>query len=473
MRSASKVDVIYGDMERIVSKEYLSTAIFDRIKTALDPFPYELEKEQIPYIVVMPGSKEEISEIVKYANTSKIPLFLRGSGTHLAGAARPYTHGIFINMHRFNKMEFLEDYGFFECGSGCICAQVQEELEKRDYFLPMSPGSRLSATMGGLIANNTSTHIIDTSIGKPGDYVYGLEVVLPNGEIIETGTMGLRRPAGTDLTKFFLGGDGLLGIITKIRMRLLPSVQKAYGVAVFDNLGSLAKGVQRMYRERRPPPLFMEFMDQKSATIGYEIKEMKPPEGPVVFFVSIGNTEEEASNKTLQILRSFQAERPIEASEVDDLDMWDKLWSAGEVIGSFLMQKDGSQMSVAEVVSTLKNLPECMEEVQHFNRGLPILGQLELYLFGHIGALALHPGVLIPRQWDNEKKRKAIKERFQREAELNLKYGTCGGEWGQFSKRTSFFIQRYGRVSYDLIKGLKNVFDPNNILNPGVLEGYG
>jgi glycolate oxidase len=227
-----------------------------------------------------------------------------------------------------------------------------------------------------------------------------------------------------------------------------------------------------MYRELRPAPLFMEFLDQKSATIGYQIKGMEPPKGSVIFFVSIGDTDEEAKHKVLQILKSFEAEGPVEASMIDDMDVWQKLWSTREVIGSFLMQKDGMQLSAAEIATNLKDLPECMVEIQHFNEGLPTLGQLELFLFGHIGGLTFHPGVLIPRDWDNDKKRQAVKERFQREAELNLKYGTCGGEWGQFAKRTPFWIQRYGEPSYELVKRLKSAFDPNNILNPGILEGY-
>jgi FAD/FMN-containing dehydrogenase len=136
------------------------------------------------------------------------------------------------------------------------------------------------------------------------------------------------------------------------------------------------------------------------------------------------------------------------------------------------MQKEGMQWSAAEVVSNLKDLPECMLEVQHFNEGLPTLGQLELFLFGHIGGLTFHPGVLVPRDWDNDKKRQAVNERFQRETELNLKYRTCGGEWGQFAKRTPFWIQRYGDTSYELVKRMKHAFDPHNILNPGILEGH-
>jgi FAD/FMN-containing dehydrogenase len=469
---SSPPDTLIEDMERIVGRKYVSAHIFERIKNSLDTFPYEAERDALPYVVVMPGTREEIGEIMRYANRSKVSVFVRGSGTSFTGAARYHVPGIVLNTHRLNAIELSEDYGFFECGPGCICASVEEALKKRGFFLPAAPGSRLIASMGGIISNNTSAHIVDTSIGKPGDYVLGLEVVLPTGEIIETGTKGLRRPAGTDLTKLFVGGDGLLGVITKIRMRLLPQFERAYGIAVYKDLESVAKAVQRMYMERRPAPIFMEFMEEKVAQIGYELKGLQSPGGAVVLFVSIGDSQGDAARKADQVLLSLVAENPLEARRIEDIGLWEKLWSAREVIGSFLMQQSGNQWASAEVVSNLKDLPDCLNEAANFNKGLPTLSQLTGYLFGHIGGLTMHPGVIIPKEWDNEKKKKAIDEKFQREEELNLRYGTCGGEWGQFSKRTSFFVNRYGQKGYDLVKDLKKVFDPNNILNTGVLEGY-
>ena len=469
---SSPPDTLIEDMERMVGRKYVSAHIFERIKNSLDTFPYEAERDALPYVVVMPGTREEIGEIMRYANRSKVSVFVRGSGTSFTGAARYHVPGIVLNTHRLNAIELSEDYGFFECGPGCICASVEEALKKRGFFLPAAPGSRLIASMGGIISNNTSAHIVDTSIGKPGDYVLGLEVVLPTGEIIETGTKGLRRPAGTDLTKLFVGGDGLLGVITKIRMRLLPQFERAYGIAVYKDLESVAKAVQRMYMERRPAPIFMEFMEEKVAQIGYELKGLQSPGGAVVLFVSIGDSQGDAARKADQVLLSLVAENPLEARRIEDIGLWEKLWSAREVIGSFLMQQSGNQWASAEVVSNLKDLPDCLNEAANFNKGLPTLSQLTGYLFGHIGGLTMHPGVIIPKEWDNEKKKKAIDEKFQREEELNLRYGTCGGEWGQFSKRTSFFVNRYGQKGYDLVKDLKKVFDPNNILNTGVLEGY-
>jgi glycolate oxidase len=468
---SSEIVPIAKELAKIVPEKYVITHLFERIKSSIDTFPYEAEEKSLPFAIVMPKSKNEVSEIMKYANRIGVPVFIRGSGTSFTGASRYPAPGIVINTHRMDNIEIFEDYGFFECGPGCICESVAKEIETRGYFLPFAPGSRLIASMGGLIANNTSAHVVDASIGKPGDYVLGLEVVLPNGEIIETGTKGLRRPAGTDLTKLFVGGDGLFGVVTKIRMRLAPAFEKAYGIAIYQDLRSLAKGVQRIYMERRPPPLFMEFMEKETAKIGYKIKGLEIPKGSVILFVSIGNSREEASHKAKQILSSLAAENPIETQPIEDIELWEKLWSSREVIGSYLMQESGNQWASAEVVSNLRKLEECMEDARHFNKDLPVLSQLALYLFGHIGGLTMHPGVIIPKEWDNEKKKRAIDEKFQREAELNLKYNTCGGEWGQFAKRTPFFIQRYGRESYEWVMRMKKTFDPNNILNRGVLEG--
>jgi glycolate oxidase len=474
MKNLSDLDLtkMIHALEEIVSKEYVSTNLFERIKNTVDIIAYEIERAQVCHAVVMPKTKEEIAEIIRYANRVSVPVFIRGSGTHLAGNSRPHVPGILINMHRLNDLEVCEEYGFFECGSGCIVGAVAERLAQLGYFLPIAPGSRQIASMGGIVSNNTSGHIVDASIGKTGDYVLGLEVVLPDGDIIETGTKGLRRPAGTDLTKLFLSGDGLLGVITKIRMRLVPEVARAYGFAVFSDLNSLVGGVQRMYREKRPIPLFMEFMDHKTAALGFKIKGLEPPKGPVNLFVSIGSSKTEANDKMNKVLESLKGEGMLDARGIEDMDMWEDLWSAREVISSFIQQERDAHTISAEICSNLKDLINCMEDCIDFNQGMPLLSQLDQFLFGHIGALTFHPLLVIPGDWDDEQRKRVYDEKFQREAELNLKYGTSFGEWGQFGKRKDFFVKRYGEKSYGLVKKLKRTMDPNNILNPGVLEGY-
>ena len=472
MAEANNIDQqqLVTDLEEIVGSEYLTVSVFERIKSSLDIFPYEKKREELPLAVVMPKDKDEIAAIVEYANQKKIPIYVRGSGTSFTGAARYPEPGIVINTRRLRHFHIDFENNYFECGPGHTCNEIAEQLSKEGYFLPFAPGSRLIASIGGLVSNNTSAHIIDASIGKPGDYILGVEAILPTGEFLETGTTGLRRPAGNDLTKFFVGGDGLFGIITSIRMRLVPDFCRSFGLLIYKDLDSLARGVQQFYYDRCPAPLFMEFMDEKTANIGFDLKGLPRPGGPVIMFVSIGHTPEQAEWAADQIVASMAKENPLVAEKITDRDRWDTLWTTREVIGSYLMQSTGDQWVSAEVVSNLKNLGTCMKEVVNFSEGLPLLSTLDSYLFGHIGALTMHPGVIIPKEWDDAKKIQAVDEKFARETALNLKYQTCGGEWGQFAKRTDFFAQRYGTQGIDIIRNMKKMFDPNNILNRGILQ---
>ena len=472
MSGHSKEEGIVSFLESVVGSENVTTSIFEKIKQSVDAFPYHADKHNLPIAVVLPETKEDVSEILKYANKEKIPVYIRGSGTQLIGASRPDRPGIVIFTSRMRSFEIKEDYGYFESGPGVRNAEAMDWLADKGYFLPLVIGAKFIASMGGATSNNTSAHLVDTGIGKPGDYILGVEVVLPTGEIIETGTHGLRRPAGTDLTRWFVGGDGLFGVVTKTRMRLVPMIQYSYGIACFSELGPIARGVKRMYLEKKPPPIFTEFLDHNVATIGYKNKGLEPPPGHVIFFVSYDREKELADKKMEVLIDVFKKEKPIYAYPVTDMDQWKKIWSARESTIPFLMNNLKGRLLVCEIVGNLALFEEAMEEAATFNEGIPYLKDLTNYLFGHIGALAFHPSFIIPPDLGDKRMRELSTLLFRREAEFNTKYGTCGGEWGQFSKRKEFFIMRYGETSYELVKKMKSVFDPNNILNPGVLEGY-
>lgn len=466
-------DDVFKAMKGIVGERYASDNFFEFVNNTIDAYPYELDlhREKLPYAVVKPGSEKEISEIFKFANKQDIPVYPRGSGTGLTGAARAPLKGIILSTSRMDFIHIDADYGYFECGPGATVNRVDQALTKMGFFLPVYPGSKLVASMGGMMAGNTSGHIIDACIGKPVDYVLGLTVVLPTGEILETGSKALRKPSGTDLTKFFVGNDALTGVVTRIRMRLVPAKQKAFGIAYFQNPESVAEAVMRMYREKAPAPLFMEFMDKASTTIGFEHAGLPSPPGCSLFFASLGGSPGEASDNVQQLLDVLKKEDPIEARGIGSPEEWAKVWTAREIIIASLMQKHNGQFTGPEIVSTLPNLRKCMRELVHYGEKDPIFEGVPIYLFGHIGALTFHPTAILPKDWDNAKKRRFVDAEFEIETEMNLRFETCGGEWAQFGKRTGFFRQRYGEKGYDLVRQVKRVFDPNDILCRGVLEG--
>ena len=257
MKTGEKLNLnkLVSDLMGIVGDSYVLDDIYERVSYAKDPMPYDIEEKNIPYAVVRPGSTQEISQLMVYLNQSKIPVYIHGSGTSLAGHSRPKKKGIVIATNRLNWIDINEEYMFMECGGGTICADLMTALDKKGYFLPMNPGSRFSATMGGLVAANTIGHMIDVIYGRPSHRVLGLEVVLPTGEIINTGTKSLRRPAGVDLTHFFTASEGLFGIITKVRMDLIEKPFMKYVVAYFMKPEFAAYSFMKMYKEKVPMPL--------------------------------------------------------------------------------------------------------------------------------------------------------------------------------------------------------------------------
>ena len=466
-----KLEEVYEDLSGILPRDAISKSVFERINNSLDPYTgaTDVTPDEIPYVVVRPSSTEEVSKVMTYANSKKIPVYVRGSGTSLHGAAKFHRKGIVLNVSRLINLEIRKDNQYFECGAGMRCIDVKEQLAKEGYFLPMAPGSIRVASMGGLISCNTTAHAIDSSLGKPRDYVIGLDVVLATGEILHVGTKSHRRIAGTDLTQYFVGGDGILGVITNIRMRLMPMFKSAYGVAFFDDLIPLAKSVQRIYHENAPLPLFLELLDKRCGELTFEIQGLPKPSGPLIMFHAMGVNEDDATYKINRIVEVVKKEKPIQAKRIEDVTEWNKVWLARESALPFVIQAGKGSFAFSEVVSTVGSLVDCMKDVLNMGKGTILEEFGEPYLFGHIGALTFHPCYIIPQIWPAEKKAKAVDVMFEKEAALNIKYETTGGEWGQFVKRSPFFLKRYGEKAYQLVRGVKKVFDPNNILNPNIL----
>jgi glycolate oxidase len=463
------VKKLVSDLKLIVGESYISDDIYERVSYAKDPMPWDVEEKNIPYVVVRPGSTEEISQVMAYLNKRKIPVYIHGSGTSLGGHSRPKMKGVVLATNRLNWIDINEDYMFVECGGGTICADLMKALDKKGYFLPMNPGSQIVATMGGLIAINTIGHMIDVHYGRPSHRVLGLEVVLPTGEIIETGTKSLRRPAGIDLTHFFTASEGLFGIVTKVRMDLTLKPFMKYVAAFFKEPEYVARSFMRIHRERIPIPLYGEFLGANSARIGFQTKGLEPPGGCVGLATSIGKNQQEADNNAVMTLSIFEQEKAFRAMTLEPGPEQEKIWASREFI-LHTTQGKGNFVAI-ELVSAIPHLAEAMTEIHQVPKTLKILKNAEIYTYGHLGALSLHGLFVIPNDWSDKKKKAATLEIMGVDQRLNLKYEAAGGEWGQMAVRVPFFRKKYGEKAYRLLKEMKRAFDPNNILNPGNVDG--
>lgn len=466
------IDKLAKDMTKIVGREHVFTDRATIGVYAQDPMPYDMEEHNIPYAVVRPSSGKEISRILKYANEHLVPVHIHGAGTSLVGLARPKTNCILLDMRRMSKVEVFPERGYFEVEPGARVWEVRKILSQYNAILPTFPGSEQMATIGGIISVNTTAHVVDASLGKPGDYVLGLEVILPTGEPIETGTASMRKPAGIELTKLFVGSEGLLGVLTKIRMRLVPLPFIKNIVAYYKDVDDILDTVMAMYRERIPPPLFFEFLDERAAKVGFEAVGFEDPQAPVAMISVYSWTKAGVDEKAKSFLEFLKVGNPIKARIVEDKEEWQNIWASRAEFGNSLYRLGLTFGS--EISPRIDKLKDAYHEIESLLSDLDNYKGTEFYSFGHIGAPTIHASAFIPtKDIPSEVKRALVLEVREKSESLNVKYEGCGGEWGITAQRVeSFLKKKYGEVYYELLVKLKKAVDPNNILDRGNLEGW-
>ena len=459
------------DLAECVGPENVLTDKPSALVYARDVMPYDVESHHMPYAVVRPAGSREVSAVLTYANDNRIPVHVHGSGTSLVGLARPKTQGIVLDTGRMQAITVYPERGYFEVEPGLHIAKVRKALAPHKALLPIFPGSELIATIGGAISVNTSAHAVDAALCKPGDYVLGLEVVLPTGEILETGTASTRKPAGIEMTKFLVGSEGLLCVITKIRMRLIPLPFMENIVAYYKSTEDILKTVMAMYKQGIPVPMFFEYLDENAARIGFGAVGLAPPVGAVAMMSMHGATRIGCTEKAKAFLAFLQGTGPIDARIVTDEREWGQIWSSRAEAGNYVYRL-GSTFG-SEITPRVDRLIEAFQEAKERVLNVKSLKNPEFYSFGHIGAPTIHGYAFYPtKDIPNHVKKAMVSEVRQITEDLNVKYSGCGGEWGLTAQRVDFLKKKYGQVYYDLLVNLKRTMDPNNILNRGNLEGW-
>lgn len=459
------------DLARIVGREHAYTDRPTSLAYAKDTMPWDVESHNMPYAVVRPENSREISGILQYANKRKIPVHTHGSGTSLVGLGRPKTNCIVLDTGRMQKFQAFPERGYFEVEPGMHIGKLRKALAPYNALLPVFPGSELVATIGGSISVNTSAHAVDATICKPGDYVLGMEVVLASGQILHTGTESTRKPAGIEATKFLVGSEGLLCVITRIRMRLIPLPHTQNIVAYYRRSEDIIDTVMAMYKKGIPTPMFFEYLDEKSSKVGFEAVGLDAPDGAVAMMTISSSTDAGCQAKAEAFLSFLQEGNPTEARIVRDREEWNKIWSSRAEAGNYVYRL-GSTFG-SEITVRVDKLREAFLEAREIILNLDSYKGNEFYSFGHIGAPTIHAYAFIPsKDIPNDIKKAVTLEVREKTEALNVKYGGCGGEWGITAQRTSFLKEKYGQAYYDFLVSLKKIFDPNNILNRGNLEGW-
>lgn len=459
-----------NDLKSLIGDDYVHESVFDKINYADTLLPYDVEEGDLPDVVVHPGNAEDVSAILKYANQNDVPVTTYGSGTSLIFGTKPKHHGITMSTERMTSLEINEDHQWLECGAGLKTGALIKELGKLGYFLPIQ--TQVGSSVGGAVGINTLGHLTDNVFGRPINHILGIEAVMPTGEIVQTGSKCLRRPAGWDLARMFVGSEGILGVITKIRMVLMPLSETTDAVGFFDKVEKIGDAVGKMYKEKFPIPMDGEFVGEKACKVGYEAMGLDFPEGALAVTRSMGRTKEESIRNAEEMVRLFKESGATDAFVLDDPEVAEKVWRVRENAMRWGQEKGLKGFLAIEVNPTLPRLAEAMTELGHITEGRQdLIGETEAYLYGHVGSDSLHCLFAFPYSWDTAKMKQVVKEIWNLEKDLMLKYDGVGGDWGWLPYRVAFFREKYGEYSYELIRKIKNIFDPNNILNRGNLEG--
>lgn len=453
----------------------LSNKQIEYLQQILDPHRILLEEHDrlsysfdasfgsyVPDAVVQPVSTKEVAGIVEYANEQRIPLTPRGHSSCLSGGPLPVEGGIVIDMSRFNSQLEIDANDLVAVVSpGVITARIHEAAEQQGLMYPPDPSSSHVCTIGGNLAENAGGPR-GLKYGVTKDYVLGIEVVTPQGEIIRTGGRTFKNVTGYDLTKLIVGSEGTLGIITEATLKLVPKPPAAETIqAVFDELVSAGSAISQILTSGILPSK-VEIMDSASirAVEQYEPQGL-PLDAAAMILIEVDGQPaaiRQEAVKIQEVLRQHEA-RTVRIAQ--DQQESSRLWRARKLVSPAIASIKPTKIS-EDITVPKSKLAEAFRRLQQVKEKY----QLQLVLFGHAGDGNLHPNLIVDIRDTEEMKRaeKAVEDIFDIALALG---GTLSGEHGIGTMKAPFLEQELGAAGVDMMRRIKTAWDPNNIMNPG------
>ena len=419
-----------------------------------------------PEIVVKPKSTLEVASILKHCNERHIPITVQGARTGLSGGALPLFGGVALSMERFNQiLEIDTKNGQVTVEPGVITQVLQDAVAEQGLFYPPDPASKGSCFIGGNLAENSGGPKA-VKYGVTNEYVLNLEVVLASGEICWTGANVLKNATGYNLTQLIVGSEGTLAIITKAVLKLIPHPTRNMLMLVpFPSAEKACEAVSAIFREGITPS-GMEFMERDALlwTANF-IKDQSmsiPEEVQAHLLIEVdGNDESVLMNDCEKIMEVVEKFGALEVLFADDQAKKDQLWNLRRKVGEAV--KSQSVYKEEDTVVPRYRLPELLAGVKAIGH---VYG-FQSVCYGHAGDGNLHiniiKGELSEEIWTN-KIPLAIREIFELTVGLG---GTISGEHGIGYVQKSYMDIPFSSVELNLMKGIKQLFDPNGILNPG------
>jgi glycolate oxidase len=449
---------IIAELKKLLGPENVATDLQDLICYGYDA----TQMEFLPDAVVHPAGPEDVSQVLKLANAEKIPVFPRGAGSGFTGGALPKGGGVVLVTTRMNRILRIDTENLIaEVEPGVVTEQFQIEVEKLGLFYPPDPASLKFSTLGGNVAENAGGPRC-VKYGVTRDFVMGLEVVLPTGEIIRTGTETYKAVVGYDMTRLLCGSEGTLGVITKIIFKLLPLPEaKKTMLTIFDSIDGAAKAVSTIIGARIIPTT-LEFMDY--ATIQCVDRRFNmgiPPEGRAVLIIEVDGDRDLIEKQAARIQELIAPLGLVQCKVAKDAAESEALWKVRRLVSPSLRDVNPTKYN-EDIVVPRSKVPDVIRKIEQIKNkyDIPIVN------FGHAGDGNIHVNVMIDKDIPGmeEKAHEAIREVFQAALDLN---GTMSGEHGVGLSKQQYIPMELSPVQIATMKAIKHALDPNNILNPG------
>ncbi len=449
-----------AELENILPKKNILSAVEECYVYSQDG-TNDIESDVIPDVVVFPETVEEVQSIMRFANAHKIPVVARGAGTNLVGACITSRGGIVINFTKMdNILEINKTNMTVRVQAGVVVGKLQEKVSEMGLFFPPDPSNLKVSTIGGAIAQSAGGPKT-FKYGTTKDYVLGLKVVLADGTLMETGTNTIKNATGYHLEQLFIGSEGTLGIVVEAVLKLIPKPETTQVVmAYFNSVDEATNSVTSMI-DKNIYPSTIDFMNKNTLqTVEkfYPCGLLTNKEAALIIEVDGFKISMETQIMRLEtVLRLSGATDIIIANTSEEQE---KIWT-GRRASFGATAKLSPDVVTNDMIVPRENISKLVSGISEIcdRHGLVVS------IVGHIGDGNIHPQIALDLNNENEVKNyENVKKEFY---DLTLRLGgTLSAEHGIGLEKKEYFARAVDSVALEYMKKMKQMFDPDNILNP-------
>jgi len=449
---------VKSDLVDIVGEKNFNDKLIDMVSYSYDASEFSHR----PACAVWVETTEQVSSIMGLANREGIPVIPRGGGTGLTGMSVPVNGGIVLDINHMNRiLDISIEDRLAVVQAGVVYDDLARALDPHGFFFPPDPASSQVCTLGGNVATNAGG-VKGAKYGTTRDYVLGLVLVLPDGRVMKTGTQCLKSVSGYDLTKLFVGSEGTLGVITEITLKINPkTTASTTALATFDDLGDAGRAVSQTMRSGVLPSV-LEILGKEALMAINRNTDLKLPEVDAMLLVETdGYTQEETDYQMRKVIEVFQRNNAREIKQAQSKEDAADLWKARKSAYAVLARLNTHQV-LEDITVPMSRLADVLTGIKAISEKYGIM----IATYGHAGDGNLHPQFVYDGYNRDEVKRKdaAGAELFELAISLG---GTLTGEHGIGLQKAPFMGLEHDEASMDVMRGIKRMLDPRNILNPG------